>query len=62
VLSILQGHSNYIRAVSFSNDGKYLASGSGDNSLKLWIVDTFERKKERSEIPQEDSPSMLFPQ
>jgi len=32
------GHQNYVLAVSFSPDGKTLASGSADNTLKLWNV------------------------
>ncbi|MEG4857213.1 WD40 repeat domain-containing protein [Microcoleus sp. K1-B6] len=36
----LEGHSNWVNGVSFSPDGKTLASGSGDNTIKLWNVDT----------------------
>src|SRR6185369_12007740 len=32
------GHSNSVWAVAFSPDGKTLASGSADNTLKLWDV------------------------
>jgi WD40 repeat protein len=34
----LRGHNSYIFAVAFSADGKHLASGSGDKSIKLWDV------------------------
>ncbi len=32
------GHSDYVWSVAFSPDGKYLASGSYDNTVKLWSV------------------------
>lgn len=32
------GHSEGINSVSFSPDGRYLASGSSDNTIKLWDV------------------------
>jgi WD40 repeat protein len=37
---VLKGHSNNIVSVTFSADGKYLASGSWDNTVKLWSVDS----------------------
>ncbi|MGB3208654.1 MAG: serine/threonine-protein kinase [Crinalium sp.] len=36
----LTGHSNLVRSVAFSLDGKILASGSWDNTIKLWNMDT----------------------
>jgi WD40 repeat protein len=40
LLKTLTGHSSWIRSVSFSPDGKYIASagGDGDNRIKLWSV------------------------
>jgi DNA-binding CsgD family transcriptional regulator len=35
---ILQGHTDMVRAVAFSPDGRTLASGSDDQSIKLWDV------------------------
>ena len=32
----LEGHSGSVRSVSFSPDGKTLATGSDDNTVKLW--------------------------
>eukprot|EP00949_MAST-11_sp_MAST-11-sp1_P003683 g3683.t1 len=37
-LQTLEGHSHYVNSVSFSPDGTKVASGSGDNTVKLWDV------------------------
>ncbi len=34
------GHSSWIYSVAFSPDGKYLASGSSDDTVKLWSVES----------------------
>lgn len=34
------GHSSWVAAVSFSPDGRILASGGWDNAIKLWDVNT----------------------
>ncbi len=33
------GHSSEVWSVALSPDGKYLASGSQDNTVKLWSVE-----------------------
>jgi tetratricopeptide (TPR) repeat protein len=35
----LTGHQNFVYSVSFSPDGKTIASASGDNTIKLWNVE-----------------------
>lgn len=36
VIHILKGHSDYIRCCAYSYDGKFLASGSDDGTIRLW--------------------------
>ncbi len=38
LLHTLQGHTNEVQSVSFSPDGRTLASGSSDHTIKLWDV------------------------
>ncbi|MEH2441726.1 nSTAND1 domain-containing NTPase, partial [Nostoc sp.] len=39
-VNTLEGHSSWVYSVGFSPDGKTLASGSTDNTIKLWDVST----------------------
>ena len=39
-IAVLSGHTNWVRSVTFSSDGRSLASGSGDTTVKLWDVQT----------------------
>jgi WD40 repeat protein len=35
-IATLKGHDNYVHAVAFAPDGKTLASGSRDKTIKIW--------------------------
>jgi WD40 repeat protein len=50
----LQGHTHWVGAVAFDPSGKILASGSDDETIKLWDVNTGECFKTlRSSRPYE---------
>ncbi|TDL24683.1 WD40 repeat-like protein, partial [Rickenella mellea] len=37
---ILEGHTDYIRSVAFSPDGKHIVSGSDDKTIRVWDAET----------------------
>ena len=39
-MAVLSGHTDLVRSVAFSSDGKSLVSGSHDSTVKLWDVQT----------------------
>ena len=36
------GHTDEVRSVAFSKDGKFIVSGSEDETIKIWSLDTYE--------------------
>ncbi len=44
----LSGHSDYVRAITWSPDGTMLASGSDDKTIKLWNAHSGKVKSELS--------------
>jgi WD40 repeat protein len=56
-LLALEGHTNWVNAVAYSPNGKYIASGSMDKTIRLWDAKT---GKELLSIPaHEDSVDAL---
>ena len=39
---LFEGHQDAVNSVAFSPDGNYIASGSSDNTVRLWNVETGE--------------------
>ena len=39
-IMIMDGHSDRVVSIAFSPDGQYLASTSGDKTVKIWVVVT----------------------
>jgi WD40 repeat protein len=37
---VLQGHTGHVLSLAFSIDGKFLASGSGDDTVRIWELNT----------------------
>lgn len=50
-IGLLNGHTDYIRSIAFSPDGKLIASGSLDMTLRLWDV------QQQKEIWKQNCPS-----
>ena len=38
----MSGHDWEVNSIEFSNNGKFIASGSGDETIKLWDIYKFE--------------------
>ena len=43
IAGLLEGHTNILHALEFSEDGRYLVSGSADNSARVWDTTTWEQ-------------------
>ena len=44
-LKVLKGHTDYVRSVTFSPDGKQIVSGSDDKSMLVWDASTGDELK-----------------
>ena len=42
LIKTLSDHSNYVASVSFSSDGRYFASGSLDNTAKIYNTNNWQ--------------------
>ena len=50
-VSLITGHSFRVNGIAFSPDGLTLASGSRDDTVRLWDVNTGEKKVSSRDIP-----------
>ena len=44
-MQVLEGHTNIVFCLALSHSQRHLASGSRDNTARLWDVGTFEQLK-----------------
>ena len=42
IQKLFEGHTNLVRSVAFSSDGRWIVSGSLDCTIKIWNVETGE--------------------
>ena len=55
-----EGHQGFVNTVAFSPDGKYIASGSCDYTVRLWNVETGEAAFQPFEGHKDDIFSVVF--
>jgi WD40 repeat protein len=56
LLKILEGHSNWVVSLAFSPDVRFLISGAGDSTARIWSVDS---GKELGRIEFPDSSTYI---
>jgi WD40 repeat protein len=60
LLFTLNGHSNVIRSIAFSNNNKYIASAGEDNLVNLWNIQTGKLITSFSENNSKELTSVIF--
>ena len=55
-----EGHQHAVNSVAFSPDGKYIASGSSDHTIRLWNIETGEAAFQPFEGHQDYVLSVVF--
>ena len=51
VLKVLEGHTDYVRAVAVSADGSKIVSGSSDKTVRIWSA-------ESGQVPHRSAPCL----
>ena len=57
----LKGHASEIRGVALSPDGKWIVSGSGDKTVKVWEISSLDTSKQPPPRPPARCGSDVFP-
>jgi len=60
LLFTLNGHSNVVRSIAFSNNEKYIASAGEDNLVNLWNIKTGNVMVSFSENNEKELTSVIF--
>jgi WD40 repeat protein len=56
IIGLLKGHTELVNALDFSPDGKWLASGSDDNTIRIWDLTPIPSPEKRGKTPNTPRP------